>query len=106
MKLALPLGAALLLSACATPPQPIQRDEAPLPPTVTPANRDDCDARSSQDRIGRAYDEALSASILAESGAERLRVLRAGDMATMDHRPDRLNIRLDENDRIEQIGCG
>jgi len=35
-----------------------------------------------------------------------VRVLRPGDMATMDHRPDRLNIHLDDQDVIEALRCG
>lgn len=105
----LPALAALVALAACTTSSPgssgVSRDPAPEPPSVTQRG-DTCGARSVQDRIGRDFDESLRALIEEESGAAAIRVLRPGDMATMDHRPDRMNIRLDDNDRIEQIGCG
>lgn len=100
------LAASLALAACTTAgPSNVPRDPAPEPPSVTQRG-DTCGARSVQDRVGRDFDEALRTAIEAESGAATVRVLRPGDAATMDHRPDRLNIRLDDDDRIEQITCG
>lgn len=100
-----PLAVAFSLAACASAQPTAPRDPAPEPPSVTQRG-DTCGARSVQDRVGRQYDESLRASIEEESGAAVVRVLRPGDMATMDHRPDRLNIRLDDSDRIDHIGCG
>lgn len=36
----------------------------------------------------------------------RVRVLRPGDMMTMDHLPDRLNVHLDTDDRVAELRCG
>ncbi|GGX99391.1 hypothetical protein GCM10007160_28810 [Litchfieldella qijiaojingensis] len=98
----------MLLMACSTGyQQPVGREEAPPPPRVDDVpNVDACGARPVQDRIGRAFSDLLREAIADESGAERVRVLRPGDAATMDHRPDRLNIHLDENDVIARIECG
>ncbi|APX94483.1 hypothetical protein BWR19_16925 [Halomonas sp. 1513] len=98
------LAASLALAACTSAGPSVPREPAPEPPSVTQRG-DTCGARTVQDRVGRDFDEALRGSIEAESGAATVRVLRPGDAATMDHRPDRLNIRLDD-DRIEQITCG
>lgn len=102
------LGVALMVAACsAGPQQSITRDEAPPPPRVNDGpGADRCGAEPVQDRIGRPFSEALRNAIAEESGAERLRVLRPGDMATMDHRPDRLNVHLDDDDVIVRIECG
>ena len=35
-----------------------------------------------------------------------VRVLPPGAMMTMDHRPDRLNVELDEAGRITRVWCG
>ncbi|MBD3895538.1 hypothetical protein IEI94_06705 [Halomonas sp. ML-15] len=100
------LATSLALAACTTAgPSSVPRDPAPEPPSVTQRG-DTCGARSVQDRVGRDFDEMLRSAIEEESGAAVVRVLRPGDAATMDHRPDRLNIRLDDDDRIEQITCG
>lgn len=100
------LGAALAVAACsAGPQQSITRDEAPPPPRVDSEN-DYCGVQPVQDRVGRELNDTLREAIAEESGAERIRVLRPGDMATMDHRPDRLNIHLDERDVITRIECG
>ena len=100
------LAASLALAACTSSgPSSVPREPAPEPPSVTQRG-DTCGARTVQDRVGRDYSEALRAAIEEESGAAMLRVLRPGDAATMDHRPDRLNIRLDDDDRIQQITCG
>lgn len=46
--------------------------------------------------------EALDISAL--SGP--VRVLPPGAMMTLDHRPDRLNVELDDADRITRLWCG
>ncbi|MFC3283298.1 I78 family peptidase inhibitor [Litchfieldella rifensis] len=99
-------GAVLAMAACsASPQQSISREEAPPPPRVDSGN-DRCGAQSVQDRVGREFSDALREAIAEESRAERMRVLRPGDMATMDHRPDRLNIHLDDDNVIVRIECG
>lgn len=35
-----------------------------------------------------------------------VRILPPGAMMTMDHRPDRLNVELDENGNITRVWCG
>ncbi|WP_425074310.1 I78 family peptidase inhibitor [Sagittula sp. S175] len=41
-----------------------------------------------------------------EAVPEPKRILRPGDMMTMDHRSDRTNIHLDENGTIVDLRCG
>jgi len=40
------------------------------------------------------------------SGDRPVRIIPPGTAVTMDHRPDRLNVDLDENDVITRIWCG
>ncbi|CEN62271.1 hypothetical protein ASPCAL08909 [Aspergillus calidoustus] len=37
---------------------------------------------------------------------ETHRIVKPGDFTTMDHRPDRLNIHLDENDNVRDVNYG
>lgn len=60
-----------------------------------------CGAQELQHLVGGPVDafdfEALN---------KPLRVLPAGSVMTMDHRPDRLNVTLDEGRQIIRIWCG
>lgn len=106
----------LLLTACASSQMPISPagddvDAAPPPPTVTPSGPNQeqtaaCDLNAIQYAIGEQFDEANVPQLQSDSSARQVRVLRPGDMATMDHRPDRLNIHLDDQDVINDLRCG
>ncbi|WP_236645282.1 I78 family peptidase inhibitor [Aidingimonas lacisalsi] len=91
-------------SRATSSPEP---DDAPPPPQVSDSGQHDpCGAAPVQDRVGRQFSDALERAIAEESDAERVRVLRPGEAATLDHRPDRLNIRLDDDNAIVDIACG
>lgn len=70
-------------------------------PGVTP-----CDTEAVQSLIGTQGSEAVYAKAMQDSGAKAHRALGPNDMATMDFRPDRLNIDLDENGAITGFRCG
>ena len=115
-KFALVSTCAMLLTACVSSQMPISPanddvDAAPPPPTGAPGAANDdqsatCDLAAVQYAVGESFDEAKVSQLQSESSARQVRVLRPGDMATMDHRPDRLNIHLDEQDMIEELRCG
>lgn len=96
--------AGLLLAGCAGLTPTPSREPAPPPPVVEA--RGECGAAQVQDRVGREFSAALDASIRAESDAAAMRVIRPGEAVTLDYRPDRLNVRLDEGDVITEIDCG
>jgi len=98
------LGLALLLVGCGGMNAAPSPEPAPPPPRV--AASDACGAGRVQDRVGRAYGAALDAALRAESGAAAMRVIRPGMAVTLDHRPDRLNVHLDETDTIVALDCG
>lgn len=58
-----------------------------------------CPAPAFEDYVGQPFDQVTIQW-------EHLRVLRPGDIMTMDYRQDRLNIELDEADVIARIFCG
>lgn len=107
---------AMLLTACVSSQMPISPanddvDAAPPPPTVTPnSSRNEqataCDLDAIQYAIGGPFDEANVSQLQSDSSARQVRVLRPGDAVTMDHRHDRLNIHLDNQDVIEALRCG
>ena len=96
----------LLLAGCTpTTNTGSHHEPAPQPPQVS-ASEDACGARHVQDRVGRRHDEALADTILQESGAAALRVIRPGHAYTMEYRGDRINVHIDVSDTITDIGCG
>ncbi|EBA12042.1 I78 family peptidase inhibitor [Roseobacter sp. CCS2] len=71
--------------------------EPPLPPQLD----DTCGARDYADLIGQDA-TALERVLLLGP----VRVIRPGDMVTMDFRPDRVNFKIDENETIQGVDCG
>lgn len=99
-----PLAAVVVMGCTPQPPmaapQP-QPQSSPQPVAVGP-----CDAAALQGMIGRTADEALYAELLKRSGARSLRRLGPDSIATMDYRPDRLNVGFDAAGRVTRITCG
>ncbi len=93
--------AAFLLAGCAGSPAP---DEAPPPPSMS--QDDACGADTLQDYIGQHADEATVAQLETDSDADRVRVIRPDQAVTMDYRADRLNVKLDDQDTIDELTCG
>ena len=92
---ALALGA----TACTTVPA----DGEPVPPTHGAGA---CDAAAAQGLVGQAATSALAADAQRLAGAGTMRWLRPGQMVTMEYRADRLNIQIDEQNRVIAVRCG
>ena len=56
--------------------------------------------------VGQPGSDENTAAILRESGAKTLRVIPHGSMVTMDYSEQRVNVRLDPQNRIEGVTCG
>lgn len=95
MRLLLP---AMLLLGAGCVPHP---DSTP----PTPENRE-CNAAPAQGLIGRQASEELAWEARRLSGARTFRLLRPGQIVTMEYRADRLNLHLDAQDKVERINCG
>lgn len=93
--------AALALAGCAATDTPPPAAEAP----AAPAERT-CDAAPAQRHVGQKVTAELGEAILAESGARTLRWGPPRSAWTMDYRPDRVNVRYDDDMVIEAITCG
>lgn len=91
----------LLLSvgACSTMPPP--SDASPPPPS---AGR--CNADGARSAIGREPTPDVVERARVDSGSTTVRVIRPGDVVTMDHREDRLNLDVNERNAITGARCG
>ena len=65
-----------------------------------------CNAAALTSMVGRAWSDRLRPRALRLSGARAARVIRPGDMVTMDFRSDRLNVHLNGQGRIDRFDCG
>jgi hypothetical protein len=93
----IPLAAAALMSAgCTAPPQ-----STPPPPEHAA-----CNVAAAQGLIGRRNSPALAQEAQRRTGAGAVRVLRPGQMVTMEYRADRLNIRVDTQGKVLAVSCG
>lgn len=115
------LPATLLLAACSAPPMDEQdavtaqaqqaaeqatapADEAGKATEAPPIGN--CDATQVQSLVGQAYTDALGSQAQQDASAKSLRVLRPGDMTTMEFVGERLNVEVDEKDVVSGLRCG
>ena len=81
--------AAIALAAC---------KPAESPP---PDRSESCGAEALQHLVGQPQ-----AALEDETISAPTRILPPGAMRTMDHRPDRLNVDLDDTGTIQRLWCG
>jgi hypothetical protein len=65
-----------------------------------------CDARPVQDYVGRPGEAGAIEGIRRGSGAKTMRVVRPGEMVTMEFRADRVTVTVDGHRIITRITCG
>jgi hypothetical protein len=97
MKKALIVAVALtmfVVAACA----PV----APLPGVPT----GECSAKGLGDLVGRAASPSLVSHAKRRAGASVARVLRPGEVVTMEYLNGRLNVNVDEKNRVKSFTCG
>ncbi|MBQ1540463.1 proteinase inhibitor i78 [Caulobacter sp. CCUG 60055] len=104
----LAVAAATTITACSTPPPPVEPQRpapppAPAPPPVAPAPvADQCGSAALKYLIGRPKTD-----IPVPTDPSKRRVLCSSCPATMDYRPDRLNIVYDtQTGIIKEVKCG
>jgi hypothetical protein len=84
--------------SAATPPPNGSADAPPPAPT--------CDASQVQGLVGQPNDEAKAEQARVDAGASHVRVLKPGEMVTMEFDGKRLNIEVDAEDRVVAVRCG
>lgn len=65
-----------------------------------------CRAEGLESFVGQPATEENGAEIFRKSGAKKIRWIAHGAAVTMDYSPDRVNVKLDPQNRIEGITCG
>ena len=65
-----------------------------------------CEAKGLARFVGQPLSPALQKRLQRRAGAQSVRVIRPGEMVTMDYRADRLNIRVDAQERMTRLSCG
>lgn len=86
----------LLLSACA-------HDQVEVAPGAAAGI---CRAERTASLVGQRFDTKLEARARAQTGAAAIRLVRPGEMVTMDFRADRLTLRLDAEGVVTGASCG
>ena len=71
-----------------------------------PSGEKNCDATKVAGFEGRPADEAGVERVRRAAGAAIVRVVKPGMMVTMDYRPERVTVEVDEQGRITRIACG
>jgi hypothetical protein len=116
---ALPLAVLVLSLASCAPARDAASDapsaDAPEPPAVaTPAGprepRDaftgNCDDKAAQSLVGKVATPEIAEQARAAAGANGVRVLKPGQMVTMEYRAGRLNLDVDKDNVITAVRCG
>ena len=96
-----PLCTSALLVVLAAGCTPVVETPAPLPPVAG-----SCVAEDANWAIGQAASAANIERATLDAGARTARVIQPGQAVTQDFSPDRLNIHVDERERIVELRCG
>lgn len=104
-----PIALAALLGGCAAPADRLNAFSSsggPGQPAASSGPVSDCDAQPIQNMLGQAYSESVAETARQRSGSRAMRLLRPGEVMTMEYNPTRLNIILDGKGAIEALRCG
>ena len=95
-----------------TPPElpvkpPRMADEPP--PRRMPGSDDSlssCDADAARDAIGKQATADVVEQARVAAGASVARTLKPGQVITMEYHASRLNLRVDDDNVVEDVSCG
>lgn len=66
----------------------------------------ECDASGVQSYLNRNWSDSLDSTLRSASGSRVLRVVRPGQVMTMEFNPYRLNAVLNPQGKIDSLHCG
>ncbi|MGN6578727.1 MAG: I78 family peptidase inhibitor [Bordetella sp.] len=75
-------------------------------PMPTGPAMSDCDADPVQNMLGQVYRDSTGETARQRSGSRIIRLLRPGQVMTMEYDPSRINIILDDKGAIQALRCG
>ena len=90
------------------PTDPAEPDRASAPPMSDPLppTRRTCNADAAAGHVGSEATPTVVSAAQRDAGASTARVLKPGQMVTMEYIEGRLNIDVDANNVITGIRCG
>jgi hypothetical protein len=102
------LGAALSNAQRATPGASEGSEGVVANPNESerPVPADDCNAQAGQYAVGSRATPALLDELKAKARATVVRILREGQPVTREYRFGRLNVIVDQSQRIVRVYCG
>jgi hypothetical protein len=83
-----------------------EKTKTARPQLATPPVMEGCDASDINFLIGKTLDETLTTRARDATGASSVRVVRPGQMVTMDYVAERLNIEVDAAGKVTAARCG
>lgn len=89
------------LAACASSTPPVETG-GPLPPQADGS----CNADAAQSFVGKPADAQNTEQARIAAGADVARVLKPGQVVTMEYRQGRLNLDVDASNTITGVRCG
>lgn len=92
-----------VLTACTTPGSSPSTGTRPMPP---PPPGTACNAQGAQFAVGKTPGASVVEEARLRSGSYMARVLRPGQMVTMEFNAQRLNLDLNVAGVIERVRCG
>ena len=95
------LTLSFVLSGCAAPPPEVPL--APAPPVFAPG---ECDAQAAQDIVGQSINMPLAEDAGTRARAERVRIVRPGEVVTMEFDARRLTISVGDDGKVARASCG
>lgn len=98
---AIAITAPLLMSACGGT---VPANSGAAPASSPSATR--CNAAPAQFAAGRTIDAALESDARARAGAKTSRVIRPGQVVTMEFNAERLSFSVDDAGRVTRVTCG
>ncbi|MCZ8393610.1 I78 family peptidase inhibitor [Achromobacter xylosoxidans] len=75
-------------------------------PSTQAGARKACDASALQSQIGQKATQSVLEDLRTRSGAATTRILRPGQLVTMEYNDTRLNLIVDDKDVMTAIRCG
>ena len=100
---------ALLMTACTPATNGVSRNAPPMvqdPAPVADGDTGGCNANAARWAIGKVAGADVVAKARSDAGTQIVRVLKPGQMVTMEYHASRLNIDVDDRNIITNVRCG
>ncbi len=65
-----------------------------------------CNAQPAQNLVGQAFSASVGADVRGRTGSDSVRVLKPGQVMTLEYNPARVNVIVDGQGKISAIRCG